>query len=964
MMKNASLIFLLLLTALLPKTGSAADGMKRGAPEQSSTNRLWVSAYYDVWQMIPVGSAWWAEPPDRLDYTNGVTHIIQFPNGNISAKNPFFGPVAGVNLNDSLDVAYGTGRPGTPVHFRDSLVAKAHRNNVRVLLCINAVCANELIAVLDQNGNGNIDGLDSARCDTLTASVAAYLQRHKYDGVDINIENGCGSFPSIRHVGILLRRMRHHLDLYQAGIGGRMQITLSPTSGGERNYPVAECNALVDQINPQTYDNQYTWNGCVGANVNWYANALYPPSTAQLGAHAGCFGVGNLAHSISGHGPGRWAAAGFNKSILGVGISTYGRVRSPNRGPFQAFTNDGYAATQPAIINGLLNNGGTLQPYDSVTKSQAITGTAIRNETYNGTNARVNAGQGFYYSYPTPQSVKDDIEWIAANGYSGIMLFDYQMDCDPANPDITKRNPLIHAAGQAVGGSILTPPPAPVKPSIRGQIFYDADSDGVKDPLEAGMSGWRVELRRVDTSGFSSTLTYENGTYAFDELSHGTYKISEVEGAQWRRTRPAASDTITVAIATDTSTLPGNYDFGNYAHDPTQISTTTNWAMLSLPLAVSDARSPMIFPSAQSLTYGYEADKYFAEDSLVPGRGYWIRFTPPQKFFLVGAKLPSVAVPVETGWNLVGSSSQAVGPTSVSSVPAGIVVSKFFSFSGVFKEAASIIPGYAYWVKTSGPGLLTYSGGVPSPSAAAVREETEKSGLNTLTISRPDGLEQTLFFGMADRPGQAEMFDELPPIMPGIFDVRFLPVEPGGTGSLGRVVAGAGEHPVTLKIRVESPSYPLRVTYKLSDTPINPVLVVNGAGSYRLGMNGEVMIAEPVSRDVMPEDALSLIVESGRPAGQTPEKFELSQNYPNPFNPVTHLEFRMPVDGRVRAVVYNTLAQQVAVLVNGDLSAGTHLLSFDGAPLPSGMYICVIEAKSFSTPGVEFTDRRKMVLVK
>jgi hypothetical protein len=88
-------------------------------------------------------------------------------------------------------------------------------------------------------------------------------------------------------------------------------------------------------------------------------------------------------------------------------------------------------------------------------------------------------------------------------------------------------------------------------------------------------------------------MTYENGTYVFDNLRRGTYKISEVEVVPWRRTRPAATDTITVVIVTDTSTLPGNYDFGNYAPAPTKISTVTNWAMLSLPLGVP-TRAPMI----------------------------------------------------------------------------------------------------------------------------------------------------------------------------------------------------------------------------------------------------------------------------------------------------------------------------------------------------------------------------------
>src|SRR5262245_46923436 len=55
------------------------DTRNGSATTDGAASTIWVSAYYDVWQMNPVGSSWWSEPPDRLDYTNGITHIIQFP---------------------------------------------------------------------------------------------------------------------------------------------------------------------------------------------------------------------------------------------------------------------------------------------------------------------------------------------------------------------------------------------------------------------------------------------------------------------------------------------------------------------------------------------------------------------------------------------------------------------------------------------------------------------------------------------------------------------------------------------------------------------------------------------------------------------------------------------------------------------------------------------------------------------
>jgi hypothetical protein len=431
---------------------------------------LWCSAYYDVWQMNPLGSTWWSEPPDRLHITSGITHIIQFPNGNIITTYPYFAPVGGGSVNDSMDVAYGTGRPTTPTPYRDSLVAIAHRNNVRVLLCVNAVCATNLTAVLDANADGIVNGIDSAKCDTLTRSIALYLSRHGYDGVDINIENGCGITPSVSHTALLIRRMRAQLNLVNAGIGGRMTMTLSPTSGAEGSYIPSVCNANVDQINPQTYDNQYAFSGCVGVNAGWYSGNVYKPSNAQLGADSSCFGAGNLAHSINDHGPGRWFNAGFNKSILGVGVSTYGRLRMYNRTNrsdgsvrppvFSAITSDGYFHNTPAQVNAVIGNGGALQPYDTVTKSQQVYGQALSNVSYEGTAAGLTAGQFYELTYPTARVAQDQVQWVKDNGYSGIMLFDYQMDADPGNADVSLRNPIISAAALATGGFLQPLPPS------------------------------------------------------------------------------------------------------------------------------------------------------------------------------------------------------------------------------------------------------------------------------------------------------------------------------------------------------------------------------------------------------------------------------------------------------------------------------------------------------------------------
>ncbi len=87
------------------------------------------------------------------------------------------------------------------------------------------------------------------------------------------------------------------------------------------------------------------------------------------------------------------------------------------------------------------------------------------------------------------------------------------------------------------------------------------------------------------------------------------------------------------------------------------------------------------------------------------------------------------------------------------------------------------------------------------------------------------------------------------------------------------------------------------------------------------------------------------------------KSFVLRQNYPNPFNPTTKIVVDVPSQTQLRAIVYNVLGERVATLANGIVAPGTHILTFDGSRLSSGLYICRV------TAGGQ-TSSIKMVLVK
>jgi predicted GH43/DUF377 family glycosyl hydrolase len=90
---------------------------------------------------------------------------------------------------------------------------------------------------------------------------------------------------------------------------------------------------------------------------------------------------------------------------------------------------------------------------------------------------------------------------------------------------------------------------------------------------------------------------------------------------------------------------------------------------------------------------------------------------------------------------------------------------------------------------------------------------------------------------------------------------------------------------------------------------------------------------------------------------QIPAQFELSQNYPNPFNPSTKIQFMISEFGLVNLKVFDVLGNEVAILVNEELTTGEYQVEFDGNGLTSGIYFYQLKA------GI-YIETKKMILLK
>lgn len=94
----------------------------------------------------------------------------------------------------------------------------------------------------------------------------------------------------------------------------------------------------------------------------------------------------------------------------------------------------------------------------------------------------------------------------------------------------------------------------------------------------------------------------------------------------------------------------------------------------------------------------------------------------------------------------------------------------------------------------------------------------------------------------------------------------------------------------------------------------------------------------------------------------SPADFALGQNYPNPFNPSTVIDFSLPAPARVEVRIFNILGQLVRVLLDQDLPAGSHQVTWDGIDgrgksVATGVYFYRLETAGHAAS-------KKMVVLK
>jgi len=121
--------------------------------------------------------------------------------------------------------------------------------------------------------------------------------------------------------------------------------------------------------------------------------------------------------------------------------------------------------------------------------------------------------------------------------------------------------------------------------------------------------------------------------------------------------------------------------------------------------------------------------------------------------------------------------------------------------------------------------------------------------------------------------------------------------------------------------------------------------------SSALKLSFTAMASANTFEDLLPyldskEMSSSSIIIGGNPANYSLD------NYPNPFNPTTMIEYSLPEAGPVKIIIYNTLGEQVRVLVNEEQMAGKYSVEWNSrndhqGVLPTGVYILRMQTEGF-----------------
>lgn len=401
----------------------------------------------------------------------------------------------------------------------------------------------------------------------------------------------------------------------------------------------------------------------------------------------------------------------------------------------------------------------------------------------------------------------------------------------------------------------------------------------------------------------------------------------------------------------------------------------------------------------QGTTIGYIEHSDPAFENFAPGRGYW--FITTKAIGLRSGRGTTVstagpfAVSLQNGWNMIGCPYNFSVPWDSVSKTTQIQTPYTYDENNegkiTYLASSTLDPWKGYFVKNTSANPVNI--GIPAIEASGAMmkntyaEDFVRNDRDSwrLRIRASSGLvaDDDNYIGMSqDADDQFDSYDLVDaPRHPGDYIKLRIPhddwtASPDEYGIDIRKTNPSGhvwDFEVSVKTDDRSVSMnfdgasniPAHFDAVLLDKDLGLALNLRDRKEYVFPVGG----SETTRHFRIVAGQSGFVEENNLGISTVPQRFELSQNFPNPFNPSTALKYALPVRSRVTLKIYNVLGQEVRTLLQSEMPAGNHLISWNGKnglnqAVTSGVYICRISAVPSEGTSGQFVQSRKMILLK
>ena len=378
--------------------------------------------------------------------------------------------------------------------------------------------------------------------------------------------------------------------------------------------------------------------------------------------------------------------------------------------------------------------------------------------------------------------------------------------------------------------------------------------------------------------------------------------------------------------------------FGDATAFQFSVNILGGWNMVSVPGTNPDGQDvDTWWPGRVQSTQVYKySGSFLPVTTTTQGEGYWMKNNGDQTYN-TGDEWPAEGIetvahnPIAAaaGWNMIGGYELSVSTDGLTTDPEGLITGTIYEYNGAYQPAATIVPGYGYWIKLTGEGNII----IPDPVCKEVNKVTVERFRDTRgNIILTDGAGKSFTLYAVNGEVDLNQYELPPPPPSGMFDVRY------GSGRIAENISSKMQI-----IEMRGMTYPVEVkvvgiNIRLQDVGGKEINVILKPGE-------EIIISNSgIQKLMVSEETI-------------PVKYSLEQNYPNPFNPLTTINFSLPEASEVMLTIYNTLGQKITRLVNGKLESGRYSYQWNAKNFSSGTYLYELRTE-------KFISIKKMLLLK